>query len=105
MALAKFKTECDMKKIRDGGPWLCMDSFILMHEWCSDLAPEEFTMNRLGVWAQMHNLPVGAVLDEKECGEKLVGNIGKFIKLSQSESEGARKRFIRVRVEIEMINL
>ncbi|KAL9675546.1 hypothetical protein QQ045_003748 [Rhodiola kirilowii] len=102
MALAKFKTESDMKKVRDGGPWLCMDSLILMHEWCSDLAPEEFIMNRLGVWAQMHNLLVGAVLNDKECGEKLAGNIGKFIKVGQSESEGARKRFIRVRVEIEI---
>ncbi|KAL9667454.1 hypothetical protein QQ045_001813 [Rhodiola kirilowii] len=91
-----------MKKIRYGGPWLCMDSFFLMHEWCSDLAPEEFRMNRLGVLAKMHNLPVGAVLNEKECGEKLVGNIGKFIKVGQSELEGARKWFIRVRVEIEI---
>ncbi|KAL9674710.1 hypothetical protein QQ045_002909 [Rhodiola kirilowii] len=102
MALARFKTEGDMKKIRDGGPWLCMDSFIIMHDWCSDLAPEEFVMNRLGVWAQLHNLPVGAVLNDKECGEKLAGYIGKFIKVGQSESDGARKRFIRVRVEIEV---
>ncbi|CAM8880609.1 unnamed protein product [Rhodiola kirilowii] len=79
-----------------------MDSFIVMHEWCSDLAPEEFKMNRLGVWAQMHNLPVGAMLNEKECGEKLARYVGKFIRVSQSETEGARKRFIRVRVEVEV---
>ncbi|CAM8892644.1 unnamed protein product [Rhodiola kirilowii] len=102
MAVASFKSEGDMKKIRDGGPWLCMDSFIIMHDWCSDLAPEEFIMNKLGVWAQLHNLPVGAVLNDKECGEKLAGYIGKFIKVSQSEVDGARKRFIRVRVEIEI---
>ncbi|KAL9669589.1 hypothetical protein QQ045_007136 [Rhodiola kirilowii] len=49
MALAKFKHESDFKRIRDGGPWHCMESFVLMHEWCPDLAPEEFQMNRLGV--------------------------------------------------------
>ncbi|CAM8926382.1 unnamed protein product [Rhodiola kirilowii] len=102
MALAKFKTEGEMKKIWDGGPWLCMDTFILMHEWCPDLAPEEFVMNRLGVWAQMHNLPVGATLNDKEYGEKLAGYIGKFVKVSQSESEGVRKRYVRVRVEVEV---
>ncbi|KAL9690277.1 hypothetical protein QQ045_010674 [Rhodiola kirilowii] len=102
MALARFKTEGDLKKIRDGGPWLCMDSFIIMHDWCPDLAPDEFKMDRLGVWAQMHNLPVGAALKDKEYGEKLAGYIGKFIRVSQSESEGARKRFIRMRVEIEI---
>ncbi|KAL9672075.1 hypothetical protein QQ045_028323 [Rhodiola kirilowii] len=80
MALVRFKTEGEMKKVWDGGLWLCMDSFILMHEWCPDLAPEEFVMKRLGVWAQMHNLPVGATLNDKEYGEKLAWNIGKFVK-------------------------
>ncbi|CAM8948074.1 unnamed protein product [Rhodiola kirilowii] len=62
MALAKFQNKSDMLKIRDGGPWLCLGTFIVMHDWCPDLAPEEFEMNRLGVWAQLHNLPVGVVL-------------------------------------------
>ncbi|KAL9689401.1 hypothetical protein QQ045_009786 [Rhodiola kirilowii] len=58
-------------------------------------------MKRLGVWAQMHNLPMGATLNDKY-GEKLAGNIGKFVKVSQTESEGVRKRYVRVRVEVEI---
>ncbi|KAL9665935.1 hypothetical protein QQ045_000256 [Rhodiola kirilowii] len=71
MALAKFKNKSDMQKIRDGGPWLCLGTFIVMHDWCPDLSPEEFEMNRLRVWAQLHNLHVGAVLKDKAIGEKL----------------------------------
>ncbi|KAL9666114.1 hypothetical protein QQ045_000437 [Rhodiola kirilowii] len=102
MAQVRFRSERDMKKIRDGGPWLCMNSFILMHDWCPDLALEEFNMNRLGVWAQLHNLPVGAALKDKEPGEKLAKNIGRFVMVSQSELEASRKRYIRVRVEVEI---
>ncbi|KAL9689163.1 hypothetical protein QQ045_033596 [Rhodiola kirilowii] len=102
MALAKFKNKTDMQKIRDGGPWLCLGTFIVMHDWCPDLSPEEFEMNRLGVWAQLHNLPVGAALKDKAIGEKLAIYIGRFVKVSQSEIDGARKRYIRVRVEIDI---
>ncbi|CAM8886767.1 unnamed protein product [Rhodiola kirilowii] len=102
MVLAKFRHRNDMQKIRDGGPWLCLGSFIVMHDWCADLSPEEFEMNRLGVWAQLHNLPVGVVLKDREVGEKLAPNIGKFVKVSQSELEGSRRRYIRVRVEIDL---
>ncbi|KAL9669209.1 hypothetical protein QQ045_006752 [Rhodiola kirilowii] len=105
MALAKFKIKGEMKKIWDGGPWLCMDTFILMHEWCPHLAPEEFVMKRLGVRAQMHNLPVGATVNDKEYGEKLAGNIGRFVKVSQSELDGVRKRYVRVRVEVDVDKL
>ncbi|CAM8928551.1 unnamed protein product [Rhodiola kirilowii] len=100
MALARFRHRSDMQKIRDGGPWLCLGTFIVMHDWCPDLSPEEFVMKRLGVWAQFHNLPVGAVLKGKEVGEKLAPNIGSLVKVSQAESETSKKRYIRVRVEI-----
>ncbi|CAM8972453.1 unnamed protein product [Rhodiola kirilowii] len=102
MALARFRVRSDAQKIRDGGPWLCLGTFIVMHDWCPDLSPEEFVMNRLGVWAQIHNLPVGAVLKEKEVGEKLAPNIGRLVKVSQAETEILRKRYIRVRVEIDI---
>ncbi|KAL9681139.1 hypothetical protein QQ045_012920 [Rhodiola kirilowii] len=45
-------------------------------------------------------IEVGATLNDKEYGEKLAGNIRKFMKVSQSD--GARKRYIRVRVEVEI---
>ncbi|CAM8905935.1 unnamed protein product [Rhodiola kirilowii] len=102
MALARFRYKSDMQKIRDGGPWLCLGTFIVMHDCCPDLSPEEFELKRLGVWAQLHNLPVGAVLKEKEVGEKRAPNIGRFVRVSQSELETSRKRYVRVRVEIDI---
>ncbi|CAM8916826.1 unnamed protein product [Rhodiola kirilowii] len=82
--------------------WNMEKKFVVMHDWCADLSPEEFGMNQVGVWAQLHNLPVGAVLKDKEVGEKLAPNIGKFVKVSPSELEGSRRRYIRVRVEIDL---
>ncbi|CAM8959765.1 unnamed protein product [Rhodiola kirilowii] len=99
MALSEFEYAVDMARVRDGGPWLCLNSVALFHEWCPELAPEEIRMNRLRVWAQLHNLPLGAVLTDKDTEEKLAGYIGKFIRV---DTEGAKKKFIRVRVEIDI---
>ncbi|CAM8951292.1 unnamed protein product [Rhodiola kirilowii] len=99
MAMAEFEYAADMVRVREGGPWLCLNTVALLHDWCPELAPEEIKMNRLGVWAQLHNLPIGAVMTDRDTGEKLAGYIGKFIKV---DTEGAKKRFIRVRVEIDI---
>ncbi|CAM8906048.1 unnamed protein product [Rhodiola kirilowii] len=99
MALAEFEYAADMARVRDGGPWLCLNSVVLFHDWCPELAPEEIKMTRLGVWAQFHNLPLGAVLMDKETGEKLAGYIGKF---GRVDTDGVKKKFIRVRVEIDI---
>ncbi|KAL9666352.1 hypothetical protein QQ045_000682 [Rhodiola kirilowii] len=80
LVLVNFKFKSYLIRIREGGPWHCMYTVILMHEWCPDLAPEEFPFNKLGVWAQFHNLPVGAAINDREVGEKLARFIGKFIK-------------------------
>ncbi|KAL9660629.1 hypothetical protein QQ045_025446 [Rhodiola kirilowii] len=102
MVLAIFKYKSDMVRIKEGGPWHCMDTVVLMHDWCPDLAPEEFIMNKLGVWAQFHNLLVGAALNDKEIGEKLAKYIGKFVKVSQNETEETKRKYVRVRVELDI---
>ncbi|KAL9678656.1 hypothetical protein QQ045_016504 [Rhodiola kirilowii] len=102
MALAKFKFERDWIRIKEGGPWLCLQSAVLMHEWVPDLTPKEFQMKKLGVSAQLHNLLVGAVLNERDVGEKLAVKIGKFVRVSQSETEEAKRKYLRVRVEVDV---
>ncbi|KAL9677378.1 hypothetical protein QQ045_005607 [Rhodiola kirilowii] len=99
MALAEFMNTSDMTRVKEGGPWICMGTFVLLHDWCSDLAPEEFVMNRLGVWVQLHNLPIGAVMSENATGEKLARYIGSFVKVDTKES---KKKYVRVRVEIDI---
>ncbi|KAL9677317.1 hypothetical protein QQ045_005545 [Rhodiola kirilowii] len=89
MVFAIFKHKSDMVRIKEGGPWHCMDTVVLIHDWCPDLAPEEFIMNKLGVWAQFHNLPVGVALNDKEISEKLVKYIGKFVKERDASEGGA----------------
>ncbi|CAM8962967.1 unnamed protein product [Rhodiola kirilowii] len=99
MALTEFEYAADMARVRGGGPWLCLNMVALLHDWCLDLAPEEIRMNQLGVWAQLHNLLIGAVVTERDIGEKLSCYIGKFIKV---DTEETKKKFIRVRVEIDI---
>ncbi|KAL9680958.1 hypothetical protein QQ045_012739 [Rhodiola kirilowii] len=41
-------------------------------------------------------------MNEKEVGEKLASNIGRFVKISQESSKEARRKYIRVRVEINI---
>ncbi|KAL9682557.1 hypothetical protein QQ045_014358 [Rhodiola kirilowii] len=47
MALVKFEHEANLVRVRNGGPWHCLDTTVLMHDWLPDLAPEEFSMKRL----------------------------------------------------------
>ncbi|KAL9691577.1 hypothetical protein QQ045_012001 [Rhodiola kirilowii] len=93
MALVKFDQEIDFLRIRDGGPWLCLGTVVLMHEWCPDLTPD--------VWEFGLNYTIYR-LHDKEIGEKLASNIGRFIKTSQSELE----KYVRIRVRnLTLINL
>ncbi|KAL9663336.1 hypothetical protein QQ045_028176 [Rhodiola kirilowii] len=99
MAIAEFWNSADMMRVKDGGPWLCLGTVALIHDWCPDLASEEIAMSRLGVWARLHNLPIGAAMSDKEIGKKLAPHIGRFVKV---DSEGTKKKFISVRVEIDI---
>ncbi|KAL9666550.1 hypothetical protein QQ045_000885 [Rhodiola kirilowii] len=99
MALAEFEYAADMVRVRDGGPWQCLNTVALLHDWCLDLALEEIRMNRLGVWAQLHNLSIGVMVTDRDTGEKLASHVGKFIKV---DTEETKKKFIRVRVEIDI---
>ncbi|KAL9669366.1 hypothetical protein QQ045_006911 [Rhodiola kirilowii] len=89
--------------VKDGGPWLCLGTVVLMHEWCPNLTPEEFFMNRLIVWAQLHNLSIEVVLNDKEIGGKLAANIEKFVRTNQSELEEPKRKYIRIKVEIDIL--
>ncbi|KAL9673460.1 hypothetical protein QQ045_029718 [Rhodiola kirilowii] len=102
MALAEFEYAADMVRVRDGGPWLCLGTVALIHDWCPDLAPEEIKMNKLRVWVQLHNLPMGAAVTDRDTAEKLAGYIGTFVKV---DTEKDKKKYIRVRVEIDIDKL
>ncbi|KAL9683226.1 hypothetical protein QQ045_015045 [Rhodiola kirilowii] len=80
MALVEFEKEIDKIRIKEGGPWHCLNTTVVLHDWCPDLTPKEIKMTKLGVWAQLHNLPIGVVMYDKEVAGIKYIYIGRFVK-------------------------
>lgn len=55
--LVNFKTDRDLFKILDGGPWTYENCVLLMLQWESGMTGEDFCSNRIHIWVQLHHLP------------------------------------------------
>ncbi|KAL9683709.1 hypothetical protein QQ045_015537 [Rhodiola kirilowii] len=95
----KGKYKEDMEKVYDAGPWQFDDVVLLMNICETDCAPGEYTFNRLGIWAQFHNAPIGASIESVI--RKMANKVGEFCKVDKVENADRKCNFLRCRVWID----
>ncbi|CAM8885479.1 unnamed protein product [Rhodiola kirilowii] len=97
--IAKFQNKEDMEKVYDGGPWQFDDVVLHMNRCETDCALGEYMFNRLGIWAQFHNAPIGASIESVI--RKMANKVGEFCKADKVENADRKCNFLRCRVWID----
>ncbi|KAL9677553.1 hypothetical protein QQ045_005786 [Rhodiola kirilowii] len=84
----------------DSGPWLFDDAAIRMRRWDENVKPDETQFNKLKIWMQIHNLPIGLMQDEVAKGFAELA--GRVCKKAQGDSDVTKVEFARYQVEVDV---
>ncbi|CAN1154381.1 hypothetical protein LINPERHAP2_LOCUS19982 [Linum perenne] len=97
--LVRFSSESDYSTAAFGGPWKIFDFYIAVAKW-SPSFNEEGPIQSILTWVRLPRLPIHYF---NPVAVKRIGDhIGKTVRLDLATKEGARGRFARVCVEIDI---
>ncbi|KAH7855978.1 hypothetical protein Vadar_031225 [Vaccinium darrowii] len=95
-----FKTEEDAGKIMKLGPWSFMGCLMVLRKWEAQKTLEELDFNLSPFWVQIQGLPLG-FLNERS-GKKIAEILGDVIAVEDPVGQGKLRKYIRVRVLIDI---
>ncbi|CAN1128862.1 hypothetical protein LINPERHAP2_LOCUS4897 [Linum perenne] len=97
--LVRFTSEVDYTNATFGGPWKIYDYYIAVSHWSPSFNEEEPVKSIL-TWVRLPKLPIQYF---NSLAVHRIGNyIGKTVKLDLATSEGARCRYARICVEVDV---
>ncbi|CAN1181380.1 hypothetical protein LINPERHAP2_LOCUS35350 [Linum perenne] len=100
--LVRFASESDYSTATFGGPWKIFDFYIAVAKWSPSFNEEEPIQSIL-TWVRLPRLPIHYF---NPVAVKRIGDhIGRIVRLDLATKEGARGRFARVCVEIDISKL
>ncbi|CAN1129680.1 hypothetical protein LINPERHAP2_LOCUS5370 [Linum perenne] len=97
--LIRFSEEEDYQRAAFGGPWKIYDYYISVARWSPSFNDEE-PLKTIMTWVRLPKLPIQYF---NHVAVNRIGNyIGRTIRMDLATSEGARARYARVCVEIDL---
>ncbi|CAN1149234.1 hypothetical protein LINPERHAP2_LOCUS16910 [Linum perenne] len=97
--LVRFSDVDDYHRAAFKGPWKIFDYYITVAQWTPDFNEDE-PMNKILTWVRLTILPIHFF---NHTTINRIGNqMGRIIRMDLSTSEGARGRYARVCVEIDL---
>ncbi|CAN1131082.1 hypothetical protein LINPERHAP2_LOCUS6195 [Linum perenne] len=97
--LVRFTDEEDYKRAAFGGPWKIYDYYLSVARWTPTFNEEE-PLKTILTWVCLPRLPIHFF---NKLAVSRIGNyIGKTVKIDLATSEGARARYARVCVEVDV---
>ncbi|CAN1228706.1 hypothetical protein LINPERPRIM_LOCUS3005 [Linum perenne] len=97
--LVRFSDEDDYKRAAFGGPWKIYDYYITVARWTPTFNEEE-PIKSILTWVRLPRLPIHYF---NELAVTRIGNhIGRTVRLDMATAEGARARYARVCVEVDI---
>ncbi|CAN1787951.1 hypothetical protein LINPERHAP1_LOCUS17862 [Linum perenne] len=97
--LVRFAQEKDYRVAAFGGPWKIYDFYIAVAQW-SPSFNEEDPFKSILTWVRLPKLPIQYF---NQVAVERIGNyIGKTVRLDLATTEGARGRYARVCVEVDI---
>lgn len=102
MVLVIFKTEKDLMKILEGGPWTLENGALLMQKWDSGMTSDDFSTNYVNIWVQIHRLPF-ELRNQKsaECFANIAGRVKEFNGLPSVARNQYEGEFPKFRIELQ----
>ncbi|CAN1759809.1 hypothetical protein LINPERHAP1_LOCUS7284 [Linum perenne] len=97
--LVRFSDDSDYQRAAFGGPWKIYDYYFSVARWSPSFNEEE-PIKSILTWVRLPKLPIHFF---NRLAVTRIGNcIGKTVKLDLATSEGARARYARVCVEVDL---
>ncbi|CAN1188053.1 hypothetical protein LINPERHAP1_LOCUS28172 [Linum perenne] len=97
--LVRFSDEEDYQRAAFGGLWKIYDYYITVARWSPSFNDEE-PLKTIMTWGRLPKLPIQYF---NHVAVNRIGNyIGRTIRMDLATSEGARARYARVCVEIDL---
>ncbi|CAN1167635.1 hypothetical protein LINPERHAP2_LOCUS27344 [Linum perenne] len=97
--LVRLSDQEDYQRAAFGGPWKLYDYYIFVARW-SPLFNDEEPIKTIMTWVRLPKLPIHYF---NQVAVNRIGNyIGETIRMDLATSEGARARYVRVCVEIDL---
>ncbi|XP_028768306.1 uncharacterized protein LOC114725909 [Neltuma alba] len=98
--LVEFQSKEDYELALTGGPWIVMDSYLVVMRWKPAFNPLSEVIDKVAVWVR---LPVISIdLYDKKILYAIGSEIGRVIKVDGPTARRKRGRFARVCVEVDL---
>nr|POF07612.1 hypothetical protein CFP56_61868 [Quercus suber]POF24538.1 hypothetical protein CFP56_76348 [Quercus suber] len=101
--LCSFFTEVDLHKVYSRRPWSIKGGHLVIKRWSPELTWQEVDFSTSSIWVQVHGRPP---LWRTEDNLKRIGSrVGSVLEVDLTgEPGGAWRKFIRLRVEMDIAN-
>jgi hypothetical protein len=90
----------DMERIYQRGPWLLDNYMLILRKLAFGEDPLTVPLDTTEIWIQIHHLPFGFMT--REIGLLIGSHIGKFINYDDLNNYGSWRKFMRIRVAINV---
>ena len=99
-----FHHEADLHKIFMKRPWSIKGGHLVIKRWSSDQTWQEVDFSTSSIWVQIHGFPMLQRTEENL--RKIGSKVGFVLEVDLiGDSNGARKKFLKVRVKVDISNL
>ncbi|CAN1824671.1 hypothetical protein LINPERHAP1_LOCUS30861 [Linum perenne] len=97
--LVRFSDDDDYQRAIFGGPWKISDYYITVARWSPDFN-EEAPIRKVLTWVRLPKLPIHFL--NATAVTRIGNHIGRTVRLDLATAEGARARYARVCVDIDL---
>ncbi|CAN1120788.1 hypothetical protein LINPERPRIM_LOCUS936 [Linum perenne] len=97
--LVRFSEATDYQRAAFNGPWKIFDYYITVAQWTPDFNEEE-PLSKILTWVRLPQLPIHFF--NTTAVTRIGNHIGRTIRLDLATTEGARARYARVCVEVDV---
>ncbi|CAN0826590.1 hypothetical protein LINGRAPRIM_LOCUS2308 [Linum grandiflorum] len=98
--LVRFKSKHDYEWAIEGGPWMLGETYLTVHQWHKGFNPWTSEVKTTMAWVQLPDLPIEFY--NPIAVKRIASRIGHPIRVDRATEEGARGKYARVCVKVDL---